>query len=318
MTLPKIDFPKIQEIFPESLEEMSRLVECVGLPSRVMPDSVIPFILQGINEDPAERTKNGKDPYPSWFPVEMVDWKADEDLTKCLFLALQGLYGTPHSYWDYLVKVKKHHQGTLPEDQSLMAIMCHTKREESKDPHPDVSNEGSFFYFGGWNRKLDPSARLYAPIWIGRDVAIRSSAKLIGPVLIGDRALVDSSASLTRSILGNSSTLDESVRAKDAIIGSDVTIGSGTKLLNKPLLNGVILMTDFRPGKNRETVRLERRKQGPFIGDGCRIGANAVIEAGTILMPGCVVDHGEVIRSGIYTKEDLETYRSRPQLSPTN
>jgi tetrahydrodipicolinate N-succinyltransferase len=80
----------------------------------------------------------------------------------------------------------------------------------------------------------------------------------------------------------------------------------------------VIEVTDFRKGQKRANVSLERRKQGPFIGDGCRIGANAVIEAGTILMPGCVVDHGEVIRSGIYTKDDLEIYRNRPQPSATN
>lgn len=304
-----IEFPKIEEIFPESLKATTRMVECLGLPSREMPDSVIPFVLKGINEIPADRVKKNKDPYAPWFPVDQSTWKADQDATKCLFLGWRGLYGTPAEYWDYLIKIKKWSGNELPEDMSLMAIMRHTVRDRSMDPHPNASDVGSLLFFGGWRRKLDPSARLDGPLWIGRNVAIRSSAKLIGPVLIGDDALIDSSTALTRSILGDRSMLEGGVRAKDAIIGSGVTIGSGTKLLNQPLRNGVIEITDFRAGLKRVNVSLERRKQGPFIGDGCSIGANAVIEAGTILLPGCVVGHGEVIRSGVYAKEDLEAYR---------
>lgn len=319
MTQSKTAFPKIEEIFPESLKAITRVVEYVGLPSREMPDSVLPFVLRGINDDPNERIRKHQDPYATWFPLNQSDWKADRDPTKAMFDAWYGLYGTPASYWDYLLKVRRwKNDQELPEDKSLMALMAHTGRNGSEDPHPEVRNITSANFYGGWGRKLDPSAYLKGQIWIGREVQIRSSVKLIGPVIVGHRSVVESSGSCKRTAVADDVIAGEGVRISDAIIGSGVTIGPGAKLLNAPLQNGVILITDFRHGQKRETVQLERRKQGPFIGDGCRIGANAVIEAGTILMPGCIVGHGEVIRSGIYTNEDLDAYRSRPHLSATN
>ena len=79
---------------------------------------------------------------------------------------------------------------------------------------------------------------------------------------------------------------------------------SGTKLENKSLLGGAIVVTDFRDDR-KLTYAFACHKRGPWIGDGCRIGANVTIGAGSILLPGCIVPSGTNLRSGIYSPEML-------------
>lgn len=300
---PKIDFPTVEEIFPVSIVASMRTVASIGLPAREMPDSMIPFVLRLMQRDQA-KLKPGDDPYAPWFPVDETTGGADEVRTRKLFDGWRALFGTNRDYWDYVLYVMKWPSDkVLPDDQSLMAYMCHAERDPSVSPNGDIHDIGGAHFFGGHGRKIDPEAKLRGCLWIGRNVTIRP-AKVNGPALVGHGALIDSSVTLTRSIVGDNTTLEEGVRAKDAIIGSDVVIMSGTKLENKPLMKGPITLVDFRDDRKLTHV-LAGGKRGVRIGDGCRLGSGVTVGAGTILLAKCVVPSGTNLRSGIYSPEML-------------
>ncbi len=260
-----------------------------------VPSNLLCIALQPLEEDL----------FASWYPVEE---EGDERASHRQFDAWRETYGTPRDLWRYLLHDKRWPSDQeLPEDKSLMAYMIHTPpSKEQREPNHDVRNLGSAYYFGGWQRHLDPTTRLRGPLWFGKDVKARSSVKVIGPCIIGDRVLLDSSTMCTRSIIGHGSVLQSGVRVHNAIIGSNVRICSGARLQEEALIPGSVTVKDYRPGAEGR-LHEPSRITGPVIGDGCIIGANTVLSPWTILLPGCIVRHGQVIGPGIYTPESLRS-----------
>lgn len=180
--------------------------------------------------------------------------------------------------------------------QPLFSAMCTTEREEGTDLHPALRDIGAVYFYGGWNRRFDNTAKLKGPIWVGLDVSFRSSCKVLGPSLIESNVTVGTSANVKRSIVCRGSEIDEGAQVADSIIGRNVYIGPSALLLHKPLV-GEIAPTP-------EGVRLMNRKKcGVIVGDGCRIGAEVTIEPGTILMPKCIVPIGAHLGTGFYRPE---------------
>lgn len=188
--------------------------------------------------------------------------------------------------------------------KEAMEYAVHTKPQKDMVSHPVLTNIGSLLFYGAAERNWDPASSLFGPIWFGRGVTIRVSAKIIGPSLLDDGAYVNTAAKITRSILGQKTQIEEDATIKDAIIGSNVWICAGARLSSRceddPDHKEEVITRWCDIGLFDRPIKTGRRKLGPIIGDGCHIGANAVLKPGVILFPGCKVAAGRVLPSGIY------------------
>jgi NDP-sugar pyrophosphorylase family protein len=208
-----------------------------------------------------------------WYPMVETD---DADIAKC----------------------KERFRLLKTELPFLFPAMYMTEREEDTDLHTALTDIGAEHFYGGWRRKFDDTAKLAGPIWVGMRVSFRSSCKVLGPSLIESNVTIGTSAIVNRSIVCRGTEIDAGAQVADSIIGRNVYIGPTSLLLHKTLSG---TMDSFREGGRL----LNRKKCGVVVGDGCRIGAGAKIEPGTILMPKCIVPIGKHLQTGIYCPEDF-------------
>ena len=119
---------------------------------------------------------------------------------------------------------------------------------------------------------ISPSARLVAgrdnPISIGSDVHIADDACLVGPVVVGDHVYIGY----------------ETMLRPNTVIGSEIAIGPRVHILSE---THDVMGSGRRAGP---TLTL-----GAVVGDGCWIGANAVICPGVRIGAGCVIAAGAVV-----------------------
>jgi NDP-sugar pyrophosphorylase family protein len=120
---------------------------------------------------------------------------------------------------------------------------------------------------------IEPGAVIKPPVVIGAGCFIAAHAYLRGGVVLGDGVTVGPGVEVKSSLIGPGSGLAHFNFVGDSILGTEVNLEAGAVIANH---------WNERP----DTGRL---KFGALIGDGCRIGANAVLAPGTILAPGTVV-----------------------------
>lgn len=190
------------------------------------------------------------------------------------------------------------------EPIKIFTCMFRTDHQEGSDLHPALRDLGCVHYYGGWKRRFDAGAKLKAPIWTGGRVAFRSSSKVLGPSLIESDVVVDTSAIVNRSVVCRRTEIFAGAQVGDAFIGRDVRIGPGVKLLHKTLDDPppdhefVIELWVGRHG--RAVAKVRRPKCGVAIGDGCRIGVDAVLEPGTVLFPNLYVPGRTHLQAAVY------------------
>jgi len=116
--------------------------------------------------------------------------------------------------------------------------------------------------------QVGPGAILRAGVWTGAGVTIGPHAEVKGSLMFAG------SAAAHRNYVG------------DSIIGRDVNLEAGAVLanhFNERADKQIWVRIDGRP------VATGLTKFGALIGDGGRVGANAVTSPGTLLLPGSVV-----------------------------
>jgi NDP-sugar pyrophosphorylase family protein len=134
--------------------------------------------------------------------------------------------------------------------------------------------------------KIEANVVLKGPLIIGPDCFIatgcylRDGVWLIGANSLGPGCEVKSSVLFPKANLAHFNFVG------DTIIGSDVNFEAGAVIANH---------YNERKDKNinavleKEVINTQSEKFGALVGDGCRIGANAVLSPGTILTKGQVV-----------------------------
>jgi|GEM_PF-5830081 len=263
--------------------------------------------------------KTMESPFDHWYPVredDEVDTHAsnrffldmqkelgeDDLIGRMPFMRYQPKKGTPKEILMWEFRLETHQRFGMRTEEEFR-----TQRSSFATNHSTVRSIGGKFFFGGFAINLDDQAFLKGPLYAGSRCTIRTSAKLIGPILLGDGAYVNTSAILGRTILGAGSQIEEHATIKDSIIGRGVFIESGVKLLHRSGLQSRMIVTkDFRTMKEAP-VSTGRHKFGAVIGDDCHIGANTVLEPGTILFPGCHIPAQTRIRAGIYEPDFFRT-----------
>jgi len=133
---------------------------------------------------------------------------------------------------------------------------------------------------------VEPGAVLKPPCIVGENCFVAAYAYLRGGVWLGRNVTLGPSVEVKSSVIGEGSKAAHFNFVGDSMIGRDVNIEAGAIVANyrNERADKEIICFD-----GERLIRSGRDKFGSLIGDGCRIGANAVLAPGTILTPATVV-----------------------------
>jgi UDP-N-acetylglucosamine diphosphorylase / glucose-1-phosphate thymidylyltransferase / UDP-N-acetylgalactosamine diphosphorylase / glucosamine-1-phosphate N-acetyltransferase / galactosamine-1-phosphate N-acetyltransferase len=134
---------------------------------------------------------------------------------------------------------------------------------------------------------------LKGPMLIDEGCFLGAHAYLRGGVFLGKNVSIGPGCEIKSSIIVGHSALAHFNFLGDSIVGSHVNMEAGSIVANhhndRPdktihvMVDGTIITTDVT-------------KFGALIGDHCKIGANAVLSPGTILVPGTVVNRLQLVQ----------------------
>ncbi|WNG44761.1 LpxA family transferase [Archangium minus] len=134
--------------------------------------------------------------------------------------------------------------------------------------------------------RVEDGAILKGPALIREGCFIAAHAYLRGGVILGPQVTVGPGCELKTSIISSKSVLAHFNFVGDSIIGRGVNLEAGAVVANH--WNERTDKT-IRVHINGQKISTGCTKFGALIGDGARIGANAVLSPGTLLPPGAVV-----------------------------
>jgi len=132
--------------------------------------------------------------------------------------------------------------------------------------------------FIGEGTIVHKSAEIIGPAIIGKNCTISYGAYLREYCLIGDNVMIGHTVEIKNSIILNDSACAHLNYIGDSIIGSGVNIGGGAIIANRRLDKKSVMV------KTSDTkIDTQLNKMGAIIGDNSSIGANAVLNPGTVL-----------------------------------
>ncbi|MBA6118611.1 transferase [Pseudomonas putida] len=144
---------------------------------------------------------------------------------------------------------------------------------------------------------VEPGAVLKGAIIIGPGAFVAAGAYLRGGVYIGGGCIVGPSCEVKSSFMLGSSKLAHFNFVGDSLIGEHVNIEAGAIIANyRNELDGAVI----RIRHAQAVIDTGVCKFGALIGDGCKIGANAVIAPGALLWPNTRVPRLELIDQFAY------------------
>ena len=156
---------------------------------------------------------------------------------------------------------------------------------------------------------IEPGARLFGHVQVGKGTRIRSGVYIEGPVVIGedckigpncyirpttsigDRCHIGASVELKNSIIMEDSNVPHLSYVGDSVIASRVNLGAGTNVANLKVTPQNVRVT-LGDGSRLDTGM---RKLGTIIGPGTKLGINCSINPGTILGADVLVGAGRVV-----------------------
>lgn len=131
-----------------------------------------------------------------------------------------------------------------------------------------------------------------APAIISANCFVGSNSYLRNGVFIAPGAKVGISCEVKTSVILENSAIAHFNFVGDSIIGHDVNIEAGAILTNHyNEREDDTVYVNF----NGEHISTGLHKFGSLVGDGCRIGANAVLSPGTLLKPNTIIRRLELV-----------------------
>lgn len=129
-------------------------------------------------------------------------------------------------------------------------------------------------------------ASIKGPAVIGPHCFVAATSLIRGGCWLDENCIIGPASELKSSFMFRDSKLAHFNFVGDSILGSDVNLEAGSIIANcRNELPGSTIRI-FQPGETIETGVL---KFGALIGDGCKLGANAVVAPGAVLKPKTVV-----------------------------
>jgi UDP-N-acetylglucosamine diphosphorylase / glucose-1-phosphate thymidylyltransferase / UDP-N-acetylgalactosamine diphosphorylase / glucosamine-1-phosphate N-acetyltransferase / galactosamine-1-phosphate N-acetyltransferase len=139
---------------------------------------------------------------------------------------------------------------------------------------------------------VESGAVLKGPLFIGPGCFVAAGAYLRGGAWLAEHCTIGPGAELKSSFLFGGTKLAHFNFVGDSVLGAGVNLEAGSIVCNYRNER------DDREVRVRIGARLVRTGQdkfGALIGDGCRIGANAVLAPGVLLRAGSVVGRAQLL-----------------------
>jgi len=139
---------------------------------------------------------------------------------------------------------------------------------------------------------IEQNAVLKPPVFIGEHATVGANAYIRGPVLLDRGVHIGAGCEIKQSVIFADTAVAHFNYIGNSIIGSNVNFEAGAVAANHfneraDKIIPVIIDDNI--------INTGVKKFGSLVGDGCRIGANAVLSPGTILKKGFVVKRLELI-----------------------
>lgn len=153
-------------------------------------------------------------------------------------------------------------------------------------------------YFGR-GTVIDKTSRIEGAVITGANCLIGFQAHLRGPLVLGNNCHIIKSE-LKHSLFLSDVHAAHFSYIGDSIIGNMVNFGGGAKVANLRLDKEKIKVK-----YKRKIIRTGLKKFGAVIGDRCQLGANSVLNPGTILAEKSIVYPLVCVKARFYQKESI-------------
>lgn len=140
--------------------------------------------------------------------------------------------------------------------------------------------------------QVEPGVILKAPLIVGPNCFIASHAYLRGGVWLAGGNSIGPGCEIKSSLLAERTNLAHFNFVGDSVLGTGINMEAGSVIANhfNERINKAITVRI-----NNEVMATGAEKFGALVGDGSKIGANAVLSPGTILLPNTIVNRLELI-----------------------
>ena len=139
---------------------------------------------------------------------------------------------------------------------------------------------------------IEQNVVLKPPVLISENVSIGANAYVRGPVFLDKGVHIGAGCEIKQSIIFSDTAVAHFNYIGNSIIGSKVNFEAGSVAANHFNEREDKIISVVIDGK---VINTGVKKFGALVGDGCRIGANAVLSPGTILTRNFVVKRLELI-----------------------
>jgi UDP-N-acetylglucosamine diphosphorylase / glucose-1-phosphate thymidylyltransferase / UDP-N-acetylgalactosamine diphosphorylase / glucosamine-1-phosphate N-acetyltransferase / galactosamine-1-phosphate N-acetyltransferase len=140
--------------------------------------------------------------------------------------------------------------------------------------------------------KIEQNVVLKPPVLIGKGVTVGANAYIRGAVMLDENVHIGAGCEIKQSVIFSGTAVAHFNYIGNSIIGSDVNFEAGSVAANHYNERDDKIISVIHGG---QVVKTGVKKFGSLLGDGCRVGANAVLSPGTILPQKYIVKRLELI-----------------------
>lgn len=140
--------------------------------------------------------------------------------------------------------------------------------------------------------RIEPGAVIKGPAIIGPGCFLAAGSLLRGGCWLQAGCVIGPGTEVKSSFLFERARAAHFNFLGDSLVGADVNIEAGAVIANH---RNELLDPAIRICHQGAVIETGVRKFGALVGDGCRIGANAVIAPGAILAPGTIVGRLQLV-----------------------
>lgn len=139
---------------------------------------------------------------------------------------------------------------------------------------------------------IESGVVIKAPAIIRANCFIGANAYLRGGVYLSPNVSIGPGCEIKSCYIGNNTAAAHFNFLGDSLIGSSVNFEAGSVIANHFNERNMKEISVVEDGRKINTGVV---KFGALVGDGCRIGANAVLSPGTVLLPDAIVKRLELV-----------------------
>jgi glucose-1-phosphate thymidylyltransferase len=149
--------------------------------------------------------------------------------------------------------------------------------------------------------KIEKNVTIKGDVIIGENTIIRAGSYIEGPVIIGKNCEIGPNTCIFPSTsIGDNVVIYPFSEIRNSIIMDNTSIGSSSSISNSVVGRGTKIESHFSTLVGNVIKVLEKEtinagRTGSFIGSDCVIGANVVLEAGTVVGKGCRILSNNVV-----------------------